>query len=89
MERKTFPILNKLGFHARAAAAFVKTAHQFPCDVRVYKDGAAVNGKSIMGLLTLAASFGSRVMIEADGTSSREALEALGGLIANKFGEEE
>ncbi len=89
MERKTFTILNKLGFHARAAAAFVKTAHQFPCEVKVYKDGVSVNGKSIMGLLTLAASPGTQVTVEVEGLSSREALDTLGALISNRFGEDE
>ena len=89
MERKTFTIRNKLGFHARAAASFVKIANKFPCDVKVFKDGMSVNGKSIMGLLTLAASSGMRIMVEVDGEASREALESLGAFIVNKFGEEE
>jgi len=89
VERKTFTIVNKLGFHARAASLFVKTANQFPCDVKVFKNSMVVNGKSIMGLLTLAASPGSNVLIQTDGGFSREALDALGALIKNKFWEEE
>ena len=82
-------IVNKLGIHARPAALFVKTANRFKCDIFVEKDGEKVNGKSIMGLMMLAASKGCCVEISATGPQAEEALEALESLVANKFGEGE
>jgi phosphocarrier protein len=85
---RTCTILNKLGLHARAAALFVQTASKFPCEIYLGKDGMEVNGKSIMGILTLAASLGSEVTVRAEGELSRAAVDRLGELIENKFGEE-
>ena len=81
-------IRNKLGLHARAAALFVQTAGKFPCDIYLEKDGMEVNGKSIMGILTLAASKGSEVRVRAEGDAAGLAVERLSELIDNKFGEE-
>lgn len=83
-----FTIKNTLGLHARAAAAFVKTSNRYQSEVIVIKDGMSVNGKSIMGVLMLAAAKGSAVDIVARGDDADEAVEALGRLIEEKFGEE-
>jgi phosphocarrier protein HPr len=81
-------IINKLGIHARPAAMFVKTASRFTCDIFVEKDGEQVNGKSIMGLMMLAAGPSSRIKIEARGLDASNALEELEALVARKFGED-
>lgn len=86
--KKTFTIKNSLGLHARAAAAFVKIANRFQSDITVMKDEAAVNGKSIMGVLMLAAAKGSQIDVSAKGDDATDAVEALGKLIEEKFGEE-
>lgn len=83
-----FTIANALGLHARAAAAFVKVANRYRSEIFVHKDGVSVNGKSIMGVLMLAASRGTAIDIRAAGDDAQEALDALGQLIADKFGEE-
>ncbi len=88
MEVRTFTIRNRLGLHARAAALLVKTANRFVSEIMLEKDGVEVNGKSIMGILMLAASKGSKITLKVDGKDSTEALQALGELIENKFGEE-
>jgi phosphocarrier protein len=85
---RSFVIKNKLGLHARAAALLVQKANQFACDIKIEKDGLEVNAKSIMGVMMLAAAKDSRVTIKVDGTDSQEALNALGELFENKFGEE-
>jgi phosphocarrier protein HPr len=85
---RTCTIRNKLGLHARAAALFVQTASKFPCEIYLAKDGMEVNGKSIMGILTLAASQGSEVSVRAEGPSAAAALDRLAELIENGFGEE-
>jgi|YelNatPaOPRAMG01_1025707.scaffolds.fasta_scaffold00681_6 phosphocarrier protein len=85
---KELEILNSLGIHARPAAMFVKIATKFKSQVFVEKDGERVNGKSIMGLLMLAAGPGSRIRIYADGPDANKAIEELEALITNKFGEE-
>ncbi len=85
---KDFHVLNKLGIHARPAAMFVKTANRFGCDIFVEKDGEKVNGKSIMGLMMLAAGPGSKVTIHAQGHDAPQALAELGTLINRKFDEE-
>lgn len=85
---QTFTIKNRLGLHARAAAAFVKVANRFQSEIEVTKDGIAVNGKSIMGVLMLAAAKGSQIDVQASGDDAEEALAALGQLIEEKFGEE-
>ncbi len=88
IETRSFVIKNKLGLHARAAALVVKKANQFACDIKIEKDGLEVNAKSIMGVMMLAAAKGSTVILKAQGHDSREALNALGGLFENKFGED-
>jgi phosphotransferase system HPr (HPr) family protein len=88
MAQKDYTILNKLGIHARPAAQFVKTANRFQSDIFVEKDGEEVDGKSIMGLMMLAAGNGSVISISADGSDADAALEALGDLISRKFEED-
>lgn len=82
-------IVNRAGMHARPAAEFVKTAGRFASEIRVEKDGLEVNGKSIMGVMMLAAAMGSKVMIEADGPDEAEAIGAVAGLITARFQEAE
>jgi phosphocarrier protein len=88
MESQTFTIRNRLGLHARAAALLVKTANHFDANVMIEKDGVEVNGKSIMGILMLAASRGTKITVRVEGNDAGEALRTLGKLIENKFGEE-
>jgi phosphotransferase system HPr (HPr) family protein len=88
MASREFTIQNKLGIHARPAAQFVKMASRFTCEIQVEKDGEEVDGKSIMGLMMLAAGHGSVISILADGDDAEAALDALGDLIARKFEEE-
>ena len=88
MEMQTFTIRNKLGLHARAAALLVKTANHYAADVVIEKDGIEVNGKSIMGILMLAASKGTKITLKVEGKDEAEAMQTLGQLIENKFGEE-
>jgi len=88
MESQTFTIRNRLGLHARAAALLVKTANGFNANVMIEKDGVEVNGKSIMGILMLAASRGTKITVRVEGIDAGEALQTLGRLIENKFGEE-
>jgi len=88
MEIQTFTIRNRLGLHARAAALLVKTANCYVSNVTLEKDGLEVNGKSIMGILMLAASKGTRITLKVDGKDSAQAMQTLGKLIENKFGEE-
>ena len=83
-----FRIINKLGLHARASALFVKTASRFAAEVRLSKEGVEVNGKSIMGIMMLAASKGTTVTLSVEGSDEAEALQAIGDLITNGFGEE-
>jgi phosphocarrier protein HPr len=85
---KDFRVSNKLGIHARPAAMFVKTANRFSCDIFVEKDGEKVNGKSIMGLMMLAAGPGSTVTVHAHGHDASQALVELETLINRKFDEE-
>lgn len=82
-------ICNKKGLHARASAAFVQCADQFDADIEVTKDGQTVGGSSIMGLMMLAASQGSRILIEARGKEADAALKALIELIEARFNEAE
>jgi len=88
MEVQTFTIKNRLGLHARAAALLVRTANKFASEVTIEKDGLEVNGKSIMGILMLAASKGTKITLKVEGKDSVQALQTLGRLIENKFGEE-
>ena len=85
---KDFQIANKLGIHARPAALFVKTATRFTCDIFVEKDGEKVTGKSIMGLMMLAAGPGSKLTVHAQGQDASQALAELETLIRRKFDEE-
>jgi len=82
-------ILNRAGMHARPAAEFVKTAGRFASDITVEKDGLEVNGKSIMGVLMLAAEQGSWLKLRASGADAAEALESLADLVGRGFGFEE
>lgn len=85
---KEFVVLNKLGIHARPAALFVKTANRFACEIYVEKDGEKINGKSIMGLMMLAAGPGSKLTVHAIGADAAKALTEIEGLIKRKFDEE-
>src|SRR5215216_2658652 len=85
---KHFLVSNKLGIHARPAALFVKTANRFDCEIFVEKDGEKVNGKSIMGLMMLAAGPGSKITVTTEGTDGRAALDELDALLKRKFDEE-
>jgi len=85
---KEMTVCNKLGIHARPAALFVKVANRFDCEVHVEKDGETVNGKSIMGLMMLAAGPGSRIRVHADGNDAPNALAELQSLIDRKFDED-
>jgi phosphocarrier protein HPr len=84
---KEFKVVNALGLHARAAAQLVKTANRFAAEVTVAKDGQNVNGKSIMGVLMLAATHGSTIAIKVDGDDAGAAMEAIGKLVEDGFGE--
>jgi len=88
MEMQMFTIKNRLGLHARAAALLVKTANHFVSEVTIEKDGLEVNGKSIMGILMLAASKGSKITLKVEGKDALQAIQTLGKLIESKFGEE-
>jgi len=89
MLMRSYQIKNKLGMHARAATAFVQTANRFVCEIAVRKGNIEVNGKSIMGVLQLAASQGQRIEVMATGEDGEAALEAIGALIEDLFGEGE
>lgn len=88
METRTLKLKNKLGMHARAAAAFVKVAQQFKAEIYLVHKGQTANGKSILGILTIACPRGGMLTIKADGVDAFKALEALENLIENKFGED-
>jgi len=85
---KELIISNKLGIHARPAALFVKTANRFACEIFVEKDGEKINGKSIMGLMMLAAGPGSKVTIHVRGADAVQAIAELEALVQRKFDEE-
>jgi phosphocarrier protein len=82
-------IVNQLGMHARASAKFVHLAARFDCRIRVARDGREMDGKSVMGLLLLAAARGSTIVISADGRDELDALSALVTLVETGFGEDE
>lgn len=82
-------VCNRLGLHARAAARFVHRANGFRSRIVVVKEQATVDGKSILGLLTLAASCGTRLVLRGDGPDADEAIAALASLVAERFGEAE
>lgn len=86
--RREMVVINKLGMHARPAAMFVKTAHRFTCQILVEKEGETVNGKSIMGLMMLAAGPGSKITVIADGDDASRALHELEALLKRKFDED-
>ncbi len=86
--RGTFQVKNKLGLHARAAATLVKETNRFESRVTLSRDGNEVNGKSIMGVLTLAAAQGTEVDVECEGPDAQAALEAIGAVFEAGFGEE-
>jgi phosphocarrier protein len=83
-----FPIVNQRGLHARASAKFVQMAASFEAHVEVEKDGMIVDGTSIMGLMMLAAGPGCCITVRVKGPQAEEALDALGKLVASRFGEE-
>lgn len=88
MLQNEFEIVNKLGLHARASALFVKTSSRFGSDVKLARDGVEVNGKSIMGIMMLAASKGTSVRLTVDGIDEADAFQTISDLIVNGFGEE-
>ncbi|MBR1217356.1 HPr family phosphocarrier protein [Bradyrhizobium sp. U87765 SZCCT0131] len=83
------PITNKRGLHARASAKFVQMVEQFDADITVTRNGETVGGTSIMGLMMLAAGIGTSILITAKGREAQSALDAIAGLVTNKFGEDE
>ncbi|HET7315288.1 HPr family phosphocarrier protein [Salinisphaera sp.] len=87
MPTRELSIVNKLGLHARAASKFVTVASQFASRITVAKDGREVSGKSIMGVMMLAAARGSTIRVSAEGEDAVEALGALDELVADRFGE--
>jgi phosphocarrier protein len=89
MHSREVDITNELGLHAKASAIFVRLANQFRASITVEVNGKRANGKSIMGLLMLAASRNTRIRIVAQGEDAQEALDSLSRLVSNKFGEEE
>jgi phosphocarrier protein HPr len=82
-----FTIVNQLGLHARAATKLVQLASRFPCDVELTRDDQNANGKSVMGVLLLCGSKGTVIEVRARGDRAVECVEAIGELIANRFGE--
>ena len=89
MLTKKITIKNKLGMHARAAVKFVNTANRFSSAVRIVKNGDEIDGKSILGILTLAAVQGTEIILKVSGKDEDRALSALVGLINNNFLEKE
>jgi phosphocarrier protein len=85
---KTFTLKNKLGLHARAAATIVNASSRYDSRVFLKKDGKKVDGKSILDILTLACSMGSRITVEAEGLDADDVMRELEKLVENKFGEE-
>ena len=87
MAERSVQIVNKHGLHARPAAEIVKTASKFACDITISRDDLEVNGKSIMGVMMLAAECGATITLRATGTDADAALDALSTLVASRFGE--
>jgi phosphocarrier protein HPr len=87
MVERTVQILNKNGLHARPAAEIVKLAAKYRSEITISRDGTEVNGKSIMGVMMLAAECGASIVLRADGEDAEQAIDAIAALIANKFGE--
>jgi phosphocarrier protein HPr len=88
MIKRDFTISNKLGLHARPSAQLTQTASRFAAEIHISRNGRRVNAKSIMGVMMLAAGQGSSVTVEAEGEDAEQALEAIGRLIADRFGED-
>ena len=88
MLEQEFSIVNKLGLHARASALLVKTAIRFTSDIKIIREDVEVNGKSIMGIMMLAAAKGSIIRLKVRGDDEAEAMSTLGELIKNGFGED-
>jgi len=82
-----FSIVNDLGLHARAATKLVQLASKFPCDVQLSHEGQSANAKSVMGVLLLCGSKGTVVEVSASGSQAEECVQAIGELIASRFGE--
>jgi phosphocarrier protein len=89
MKKKELLIENKLGLHARAAAQIVKAASGFTSKVQLTKDGIEVDGKSIMGIMMLAAAKGTTILVSAEGDDEDKAMDGMERLFRNKFGEKE
>jgi phosphocarrier protein len=89
MVEKKLVIRNKLGLHARAAVKFVNLANRFSSKVKIIKNGAEIDGKSILGILTLAATQHSTITLKISGSDEKDAFKALTGLINDKFEEKE
>ena len=89
MVERNAAVKNRLGIHARPAALLVKTAATFKCEILLVKDGLEINGKSIMGVMMLAAGKGTELELNINGSDEKEALQALSELINNRFGEAE
>ena len=89
MIKANVPISNKLGLHARASAKLTKLASSFRSDVFMSRNGRRVNAKSIMGVMMLAAAQGAKLVIETEGPDENEAMQAVAGLIAGRFEEDE
>lgn len=88
MQQQEFEIVNKLGLHARASALFVKTASRFQSEIKLARESVEVNGKSIMGIMMLAASKGTTIRLTIEGPDEDEAMQVIGVLIRDGFGEE-
>ncbi|RLB73820.1 MAG: HPr family phosphocarrier protein [Deltaproteobacteria bacterium] len=88
MQNRNFKIVNRLGLHARAAAQFVQTANKFSSDVTLLKDDIEVNGKSIMGILLLAAPQGTELAVIVEGLDEQQAMDVIAALIEDGFGED-
>ncbi|NLO80154.1 MAG: HPr family phosphocarrier protein [Xanthomonadaceae bacterium] len=89
MPSREIQVINKLGLHARAASKFVTLASTFSSEIRLRKDNREANGKSIMSIMMLAASRGTRLILTAEGPDADAALDALESLVNNRFGEAE
>ena len=87
MTERTIEIVNKNGLHARPAAEIVKLSTKFKSDITIVRDDLEVNGKSIMGVMMLAAEFGSNILVRANGPDAEQAVNAIADLVAAKFGE--
>lgn len=87
MMERTVEIVNKNGLHARPAAEIVKLSSKFKSEITIVRDDLEVNGKSIMGVMMLAAEFGSNIVVRATGDDAEQAIDAIANLVAAKFGE--